>query len=212
MGSYGVVLRTWKLFLRDRIRRPLSTACGLPFIPGDLGPVRSRGARHPAEPQTGRKDFGKAADGQDIFAAGQTVKIGRGRSRERQIPVDIILDDQKAVVLRQTEDLAAAIECVLRHVLRESRGPGHERFEVGGGSPRTLREFATWVREVVGGGAAFYVIPDTNRLKVQLDLQTMFDAQATSIPVPNPALGVLPDIAQNVRQLERDAALHTAGV
>lgn len=40
-------------------------------------------------------------------------------------------------------------------------------------------------------GASYFIIPDVDRFKLQLDLQTMFDGQTTSIAVPNAALGVL---------------------
>lgn len=74
------------------------------------------------------------------------------------------------------DDLVAAIECVLRHVTGRDRDPGYERFEVGGGSPRTVRDFATLVRDAVGGGA------------VPLDFGL--------IPYrPNEAMRVVPDLA-----------------
>jgi hypothetical protein len=40
-------------------------------------------------------------------------------------------------------------------------------------------------------GSNFYLIPDRHLLKIQLDLQTMFDGQATSIVPANTSLGVL---------------------
>jgi hypothetical protein len=40
-------------------------------------------------------------------------------------------------------------------------------------------------------GSNFYLIPDRQMLKIQLDLQTMFDGQATSIVPTNTGLGVL---------------------
>jgi len=40
-------------------------------------------------------------------------------------------------------------------------------------------------------GSNFYLIPDRQMLKVQMDLRTMFDAQATSIVPTNTGLGVL---------------------
>ena len=40
-------------------------------------------------------------------------------------------------------------------------------------------------------GSNFFIVPDVHRLKIQIDLQTMFDGQKTSIIPPNPALGVL---------------------
>jgi hypothetical protein len=40
-------------------------------------------------------------------------------------------------------------------------------------------------------GSNFYVVPDVHRLKVQLDVQTMFDAQRTGPIPPDAALGVL---------------------
>jgi hypothetical protein len=41
-------------------------------------------------------------------------------------------------------------------------------------------------------GSNFFIIPDVHRLKVQMDLQAMFDGQTTSFIPPNGALGVLP--------------------
>jgi hypothetical protein len=41
-------------------------------------------------------------------------------------------------------------------------------------------------------GMSYFIVPDTNRFKLQLDLQTMFDGQTTSIAEPNAALGILP--------------------
>jgi hypothetical protein len=40
-------------------------------------------------------------------------------------------------------------------------------------------------------GMSYFVLPDVNRFKLQLDLQTMFDGQTTSVAVPDPSLGVL---------------------
>jgi hypothetical protein len=40
-------------------------------------------------------------------------------------------------------------------------------------------------------GSNFYIVPDCHRLKIQVDLQTMFDGEKTSLIPPNPALGVL---------------------
>lgn len=40
-------------------------------------------------------------------------------------------------------------------------------------------------------GSNFYLIPSTQKLKIQVDLQTMFDGQATSIVPANASLGVL---------------------
>jgi hypothetical protein len=40
-------------------------------------------------------------------------------------------------------------------------------------------------------GADYFILPGVNRAKIQVDLQTMFDGQATSIVEPNTALGVL---------------------
>ncbi|HEY0463918.1 MAG TPA: hypothetical protein VGC79_06900 [Polyangiaceae bacterium] len=40
-------------------------------------------------------------------------------------------------------------------------------------------------------GSNFYLIPDAQKLKIQMDLQTMFDGQATSIVPANTSLGVL---------------------
>jgi len=40
-------------------------------------------------------------------------------------------------------------------------------------------------------GSNFYLVPDMQRLKIQADMQTMFDGQSTSIVPPNTALGVL---------------------
>lgn len=51
------------------------------------------------------------------------------------------------------DDLVEAVECVLRHVSRAQGVPGYERFEVGGGSPRTIREFAMSVQGIVGNTA-----------------------------------------------------------
>ncbi len=57
-------------------------------------------------------------------------------------------------------------------------------------------------------GAAYYVLPDVNRLKIQIDLQTMFDAQSTSIAVPNASLGILPASgAQFAARVQITAAL-----
>jgi hypothetical protein len=41
------------------------------------------------------------------------------------------------------------------------------------------------------GGSNFYLIPNAQKLKIQVDLQTMFDGQATSIVPANASLGVL---------------------
>jgi hypothetical protein len=40
-------------------------------------------------------------------------------------------------------------------------------------------------------GANFFIVPDVNRLKVQLDVSTMFDGQVTSIVAPNASNGIL---------------------
>jgi hypothetical protein len=40
-------------------------------------------------------------------------------------------------------------------------------------------------------GSNFFIVPDVHRLKIQVDLQTMFDGQVTSIIPANAALGVL---------------------
>jgi hypothetical protein len=40
-------------------------------------------------------------------------------------------------------------------------------------------------------GSNFYLIPSVQKLKIQMDLQTMFDGQATSIVPANTSLGVL---------------------
>lgn len=59
------------------------------------------------------------------------------------------------------DDLVAAVECILRHI-DHGPGTGYERFEVGGGAPRTVREFATSVCSVVGrseGALQFGAIP-----------------------------------------------------
>jgi len=53
------------------------------------------------------------------------------------------------------------------------------------GQPGTTR-FRT-----LTGGSNFYLIPNAQKLKVQVDLQTMFDGQATSIVPANASLGVL---------------------
>jgi hypothetical protein len=41
-------------------------------------------------------------------------------------------------------------------------------------------------------GSNVYVLPNVHRLKLQLDVETMFDAQTTSAVPPNATLGVLP--------------------
>jgi hypothetical protein len=52
-------------------------------------------------------------------------------------------------------------------------------------------------------GSNFFIVPDVNRLKVQMDVQAMLDAQDTSIIPPNAALGVLnatgPQVAGRVQ-------------
>jgi len=53
------------------------------------------------------------------------------------------------------------------------------------GQPGTTR-FRTFT-----GGSNFYLIPNTQKLKIQADLQTMIDGQATSIVPANASLGVL---------------------
>ena len=40
-------------------------------------------------------------------------------------------------------------------------------------------------------GSNYFIVPNSHRLKVQIDLQTMFDGQATSIIPANPSMGVL---------------------
>ncbi len=40
-------------------------------------------------------------------------------------------------------------------------------------------------------GASYFIVPDAHRCKIQVDMQTMFDAERTSIVPPNSALGVL---------------------
>lgn len=40
-------------------------------------------------------------------------------------------------------------------------------------------------------GSNFFIVPDVHRLKIQVDLQTMFDGQVTSIIPANASLGVL---------------------
>lgn len=47
-------------------------------------------------------------------------------------------------------------------------------------------------------GSNFFIIPDMQRLKVQMDVQAMFDGQATSFIPANPALGVLPSSGPQV--------------
>jgi hypothetical protein len=41
-------------------------------------------------------------------------------------------------------------------------------------------------------GSNFFIVPDVHRLKVQMDLQAMFDGQLTSFIPPRPSLGILP--------------------
>jgi hypothetical protein len=41
-------------------------------------------------------------------------------------------------------------------------------------------------------GTNFFIVPDVQRLKVQMDVQAMFDGQTTSFIPANPALGILP--------------------
>jgi hypothetical protein len=52
-------------------------------------------------------------------------------------------------------------------------------------------------------GACFFIVPDVNRLKVQVDLQTIFDPQSTSIIPSDVARGVLatsgPQVASRVQ-------------
>ena len=52
-------------------------------------------------------------------------------------------------------------------------------------------------------GSNYFILPDVTRAKVQLDLQTMFDAQSTSVVPPDAALGVLaspgPQIAMRLQ-------------
>ncbi|MCC6356022.1 MAG: NAD(P)-dependent oxidoreductase [Verrucomicrobiae bacterium] len=48
------------------------------------------------------------------------------------------------------DDLVDAIEHVLRHVAGGPPGPGYQRFEVGGGQPQTIRDFAQSIQRILG--------------------------------------------------------------
>jgi hypothetical protein len=45
---------------------------------------------------------------------------------------------------------------------------------------------------VLSVGSSHYIVPDTNRFKVRIDLQALLDGERTSLLPPDSVLGVLP--------------------